>query len=444
MVAWSAWSLVATMLATSRPETIIRFPRLYAQQRASLFHPARYVIIDASTKSGKTVGALTWLTDQASTARQGRPGRNFWWVAPIMAQAKIAYRRLKRWLLDGGANINYNDTECTITLPNGAVLWFKGSDNPDSLYGEDVYAAVVDEASRCKEEAWHAVRSTLTATRGPIRVIGNVRGRKNWAYRLGREAEAGAPDMHYAKITAVDAVEAGILDAAEVEDARARLPEPVFRELYMAEPSEEGYSPFLREWFDGLRFDASDRSYVNRCIARWISWDTALKDKDSSDYSAGVVVEMMPDYRLILREVWRQRMQFPALTATIEAMAHRYNRDFKLRGVIIEDKVSGTSAYQTLREAAPDWLSGMLVAQPVAGSKEYRAAQAGVWARKQCIMLPQPSDDVRWLVDFEQELFDFPAVQYMDQVDAFSQAVLFLEHMLAEGFRARNAARNTV
>jgi len=78
----------------------------------------------------------------------------------------------------------------------------------------------------------------LTATRGPIRIIGNVRGRGTWAYRLGREAQRGAPDMHYAKITATDAVEAGILSEEEIEDAKRRLPDGVFRELYLAEAAD--------------------------------------------------------------------------------------------------------------------------------------------------------------------------------------------------------------
>ena len=34
------------------------------------------------------------------------------------------------------------------------------------------------EASRAREEAWHALRSTLTATRGKVRVIGNVKERQ--------------------------------------------------------------------------------------------------------------------------------------------------------------------------------------------------------------------------------------------------------------------------
>jgi hypothetical protein len=42
----------------------------------------------------------------------------------------------------------------------------KSGEKPDGLYGEDVFAAVIDEASRMREEAWHALRSTLTATRG--------------------------------------------------------------------------------------------------------------------------------------------------------------------------------------------------------------------------------------------------------------------------------------
>ncbi len=214
-------------------------PHLYPKQAAFLFAPARYSITEASTKTGKTVGCMVWLTERTLA---GRAGQNFWWVAPTLAVAKIAFRRVKRSL--PRQIYTTNETELTITFPNQATMWFKGADRPDTLYGEDVYAAVIDEASRCKEEAWHAVRSTLTATRGPVRIIGNVKGRKNWAYKLARKAESGAPDMAYFKLTAWDAVEGGILEAAEVEDARDKLPDDVFRELYLAEPSDDGGNPF--------------------------------------------------------------------------------------------------------------------------------------------------------------------------------------------------------
>ena len=107
-----------------------------------------------------------------------------------------------------------------------------------------MYAAVIDEASRCREEAWIAVRSTLTATKGPVRIIGNVKGRRNWAYQLARLAEGGEANMGYHKLTAYDAVEGGVLDVAEVEQAKRILPEHTFKELYLAEPSDDGGNPF--------------------------------------------------------------------------------------------------------------------------------------------------------------------------------------------------------
>lgn len=188
------------------------------------------------------MGCMVWLLDQAWT--NGRPGRSFWWVAPIFEQASIAFKRIRLGLRVEPEPPDINLTSRTISLPNGATIYFKSGDKPDSLYGEDVYAAVIDEASRIKEDSWYAVRSTLTHTRGPIRIIGNVKGRKNWAYQLARKAEAGEPNMSYHKLTAWDAVAGGVLDRQEVEDARRTLPESVFRELYLAEPSDDGGNPF--------------------------------------------------------------------------------------------------------------------------------------------------------------------------------------------------------
>lgn len=228
-------------------ETVIPYtrPPLYPQQEAAIFTSARYSVIEASTKSGKTYGCLAWLFEQAAT--RGARGRHYWWVAPMLSQARIAYRRMKDGIRPFRGYFRSNESDSSIILPNGATIWFKSGENPDSLYGEDVHAAVIDEATRLKTQAWHAVRSTLAATRGPVRIIGNVDDRRNWAYQLARRAEAGDPHMHYAKITAYDAVRAGVLADEEVEDARRNLSEGVFRELYLAEPADSQaliYSPF--------------------------------------------------------------------------------------------------------------------------------------------------------------------------------------------------------
>lgn len=221
-------------------------PWLYPAQKKAIFDapdvegkPSRYAFIEASTKAGKTSACIAWLFEQAI---QGGDGDNFWWVAPVYAQAKIAFRRMKRGLPPD--MFSANNQEMTISLPNGSLIWFKSADNPDNLYGDDVHAIVVDEASRVKEEAWHACRSVLTATRGPLRAIGNVKGRKNWFYQLARKAEAGEPGMSWSKLTAWDAVAGGVLAKDEIDDAQRLLPENVFRELYLAEASEDEGNPF--------------------------------------------------------------------------------------------------------------------------------------------------------------------------------------------------------
>ena len=259
-----------------------RRPWLYPKQREAIFHGERYGIIEASTKSGKTVGCMIWIVEQALRMKDGQSA---WWVAPTLPVAKIAYRRLKRALPRD--LYTFNDSETYIKLLNGAMIWFKGADRPDTLYGEDVYAAVIDEATRCKEEAWHAVRSTLTATRGPIRIIGNVKGRKNWAYRLARRAEAGEKNMRYAKITAWDAVAAGVLRREEIEDAQTQLPENVFRELYLAEPSDDGGNPFNLEAIRKCKIERqSDKETVayGLDLAKSVDWTVLIGlDEDGNE-----------------------------------------------------------------------------------------------------------------------------------------------------------------
>lgn len=224
----------------------IKLPPVASYQKTAVFCDEQHGIIEASTKSGKTFSSMLWLMEGGLS--EGKPGREFWWIAPIYEQTKIAYRRYKTMLREmdpSGSIWTSNDTDPSIRLSNGATLRFKSGDKPDGLYGEDVYRAVIDEASRCKADAWYAVRSTLTATNGRVRIIGNVKGKKNWAYKLARQAEAGElAGWRYAKITCYDAVKAGIITADAVESARRELPEAVFKELYENVPTEDGSNPF--------------------------------------------------------------------------------------------------------------------------------------------------------------------------------------------------------
>jgi phage FluMu gp28-like protein len=248
------------------------FPKLYDAQAAAIDCKERYSVIEASTKSGKTYGCIIWLLEQANnhyiletyestekgtiglcscnTGGTGcQDGKIYWWVAPVFAQSMLAYNRAKRLL--GQTYAKANDSDLSILFENGAEIQFKSGEKPDNLYGEDVWSVVIDEATRMREEAWIAIRTTISATNGPVRIIGNVKGRNNWAYRLARMAESGEdPEWHYSRITAQDAIIAGILSVEEVAAARQVMPERVWSELFEAIPSEDGGNPFGLDFID--------------------------------------------------------------------------------------------------------------------------------------------------------------------------------------------------
>lgn len=209
------------------------------------FDPARIVVCEASTKAGKSSGCIAWLLHHAINQA---PGAAHLWLSPVYPQAKVMFERFTRLLtrMDPHHETGWaeNRGDMWVSVPGGARVWFKGGDNPDSIYGSDYSAAVIDESTRCKPQAWNAVVSTLSATNGPVRIIGNVKGRKNWAYNLAQRAKRAEDGMSYYKLTAYDAVDAGILTLEAIENAKQVLPENVFRELYLAEPSDDGGNPF--------------------------------------------------------------------------------------------------------------------------------------------------------------------------------------------------------
>lgn len=219
---------------------IIR-PKLAPYQRAILDSKARFTVTTAATKIGKTFSHSWWLFEES--CNPPKLGANYWWIAPVFSQAEIAFNRIRRFL-GHSSDFKINLTKMLIETPVESFIHYKTAQDPDNLYGEDVFAAVFDEFTRAKEAAWIALRSTLTATKGPCKFIGNAKGRKNWGFRLAMKARAGEPGYEFFKVTAYDAVREGILDLAEVEQAKRDLPDLAFRELYLAEDLEDQANPF--------------------------------------------------------------------------------------------------------------------------------------------------------------------------------------------------------
>lgn len=229
---------------------------------------------------------------------------------------------------------------------------------------------------------------------------------------------------------------------AEVLRLQETTPQPIWLGTYQGVPVAQGMVIFRKSWWrDRNRYRPDDTTYKHRAIGRWLSWDTANTEKETSAYTSCVVGELLPTYHLLIREVWRGHLAFPDLPDEIARWSARYNRDGKLKGVIIEDAASGTSAIASLAATGEMWLRRLIAAYSPTESKEYRAQQAAVWCKNGMIWLPEPHDMVPWLYDFEDEIFKFPGSMYKDQVDAFSQLILYLEHYLSRGYDVARTLR---
>ncbi len=224
---------------------------------------------------------------------------------------------------------------------------------------------------------------------------------------------------------------------SEVLALQATTPATVWSGTYQGTPTPPGGYVFRREWWGaGRRYGAN----LDAPVARWISVDTAMSDKDTSDYTAMGVLDLGPDYRLRVRFALAERLAFPDLIQRIEALAAQWNSDGLLQAVIIEDRVSGTSAIQTLARSANPWLAPLLVGFTPTTDKVTRYNQAGVWCHLGCVLLPEPGPDAPWLFDFESQLFSVPQAAHDDLADMFAQGVLYLENIIESGYRSRAGA----
>lgn len=153
------------------------------------------------------------------------------------------------------------------------------------------------------------------------------------------------------------------------------------------------------------------------------SWDTAQKPEQINDPSVGTVWhhghETPGHY---LREVFRERIDYPTLKRKVIAFAERD----RPAAILIEDKSSGQSLIQELRNNT----SLPIIAIEPYKDKIFRANEVSPMVEGGLLWLPEAGGivDVNgnpithpWLIDFEGEFFGFPLTTNDDQVDSVTQ-----------------------
>lgn len=226
----------------------------------------------------------------------------------------------------------------------------------------------------------------------------------------------------------------------EYQEMLKDLDEITRRQLLYGEwITDESGQPFKRGFFDERNRYLAGVS-PDRPIARKMFVDAAITDKRTAAYNAIVVLELLASYRVRLRLVWREKCTFPTLVTRVRELGNDYNYDGLLDDIVIEDKANGPAVYQTIRDGQDPLLARLVRAFMPAGSKGERYHQAAVWCERDCIEFPYPMEDnVTWLFAFEEELYEAPDGEYLDQADAFSMGVIFMEHYISRGYWFRKS-----
>lgn len=192
-----------------------------------------------------------------------------------------------------------------------------------------------------------------------------------------------------------------------LEDLKRQIGGDAFSAQYQQAPAPPGGAMVKRHWI--RRYTdlppASDRYLTLQ------SWDTASKGGPDNDWSVCTTWIVTRDRRWYLLDIWRDRVDYPALKANALALAKKW----RAQRVLVEDTGAGTSLVQELNGK----VSGIIAVRPE-GDKASRMAVASAKFEAGQALLPERA---AWLPDLEAELFAFPGSRHDDQCDSISQAL---------------------
>lgn len=222
----------------------LTLPSLHPQQREFVMDPHRIVVAACGTKTGKTFGLSIWMIMQAFNRYQSLN----WWCAPTYRQAKIAYELIGTFLPKGRFQANRTDMSYVLVKGDGhpwSRIEFRSADNPESLRGEGVHAAVIDEAAYWGQPSFVSVWTTLTRTRGLLRIISTPKGRTwfydEWAKGWYPEQRETHPEYSSYQLPTWSNPH---IPPQSIEEAKRNLPADVFRQEYAAEFLDESAGVF--------------------------------------------------------------------------------------------------------------------------------------------------------------------------------------------------------
>jgi predicted phage terminase large subunit-like protein len=147
------------------------------------------------------------------------------------------------------------------------------------------------------------------------------------------------------------------------------------------------------------------------------SWDCTFKKTEDGSYVVGQVWGRTKDNKYYLLDQVRGRWGFKTTIDMINAVSKKWP---KSRAKLIEEKANGSAVIDMLKDS----LDGLIPIEPEGGKEARANAVEPLFAANQVFI---PSEELcPWIVEWERELKKFPSGKHDDQVDATTQALVYL------------------
>lgn len=182
--------------------------------------------------------------------------------------------------------------------------------------------------------------------------------------------------------------------------------------LYQQRPTSEEGNIFKANWFKQYTVLPTKFDQVIQ------SWDFSVKDKNSSDYTVGLVIGRIGIHKYLIH-MERGRWPFPMACQKLLDVSRRYPTAYRKA---LEAKANGPAVKQTLDKFVP----GIVEIEP-RGDKVARANSVSPECESGHVWLPSPQI-APWINDFITELCEFPHSRYDDITDAFTQGLDILRN----------------
>jgi len=221
----------------------LELPQPHTNQQRILDSQSRFRVVMCGRRFGKSE------LSQIEIITNALVGKNVAYITPTYQLARVFFEKLIK-----AVPFESNKSELSIKFPNdGSVEFFTG-ERLDNLRGRKFHLVVIDEASFIPnlEEGWlNSIRPTLTDYKGRALFLSTPKG-KNFFYSL--YLKNGEADWESFKFTTYDNPH---IDKTEIDDARTQIPQVVFEQEYMANPSENAANPFGSAFIKQCTFELS-------------------------------------------------------------------------------------------------------------------------------------------------------------------------------------------